>query len=245
MLKSTQGFSLIELMIGSVLGLIVVAGALQLYLTNIQATSHSVRSSRLNQELRASLDMLSRELRRSGYWAGEPMVDRPFDNPFQTHTNDLRVDRHPGEAESSCILYSYDLNADKQVGVGASGSAGAQHNRVNLEQFGLRLRNGRLQLRNGGNRFDCGSGVWQGISDADTEITRLAFQLHVQCIPLSTSVTTGAATGVADCTPGRPALLRRRVAIQLAARSRSDGGISHQLDSEVLIGNDKLLRNHP
>lgn len=237
MLKSAHGFSLVELMIGSTLGLLVIAGALHLYLSNINATAHTLRASRLHQELRASHDLLVRDLRRSGYWAGEPMIDRPFDNPFQLPYNDLRLGHHSDEPADSCVLFSYDLNADKQVGVGTAGSAAAQHNHVNLEQFGLRLRNGQLQLRNGGAGLDCGSGTWQGISDPDTEITQLSFQLIEQCIALDPTAS--------GCAPGAPALLRRRIALHLAARSRSDNSITHQLNSEALIGNDKLLRALP
>ncbi|HEY9199287.1 MAG TPA: prepilin-type N-terminal cleavage/methylation domain-containing protein, partial [Gammaproteobacteria bacterium] len=106
MLKQ-RGFSLTELMIGSTVGLIVIAGAVQLYLVNLRATTDNLRLSRLNQELRASLDLLQNDLRRAGYWTFTPVLDSPTDNPFQSADNRLRIGNAAGEADASCVLYSY------------------------------------------------------------------------------------------------------------------------------------------
>lgn len=236
MLKE-RGFSLTELMIGSAVGLLVIAGAMQLYLLNLRATTDNLRLSRLNQELRATLDLLHNDLRRAGYWSFTPGLDNPADNPFQNADNRLRLGRAPGESEDSCILYSYDANADGQVGVGAAGTPSLTTATVNLEQFGFRLRNGQVQMRNGGSIFDCRSGSWQNVSDPDTEITALQFTLTEACSNLL--------DGDSACAADDPALVQRRVAIVLHARSRSDNTVSHQLTSTVAIANDLLLAAHP
>ena len=132
---------------------------------------------------------------------------------------------------------SYDLNGDRRVGVGPSGTPGASASTVNLEQFALRLRAGQVQLRTGGSAFNCTSGRWQAVTDPDTEITALHFGLLETCINL-TDTTHGCATGDA-------ALLRRQVRITLGARSRSDTNIVQELTHTVTIANDKLLASHP
>ncbi len=143
MLRSAQrGFSLTELMIGSALGLFVIAGALQLYAANVRAAADTLRVSRLNQELRAALQLLGNELRRAGYWAGEPGIDPHAGNPFQSAANDIRIGRLDGETTASCLLYAYDRNGDKRVGIGPSGLPGPHESAANLEQFGVRLRAG-------------------------------------------------------------------------------------------------------
>jgi len=228
-----RGFSLTELMVGSAVGLLVIAGALQLYLVNLGATADNLRLSRLNQELRATLELLRNDLRRTGYWAIEPGTGDPTDNPFHADGVDLRVGQAGGEAADSCVLYSYDLNGDRLVGVGPSGTAGAQTSNANLEQFGFRLRNGQVQMRNGGSAFDCASGSWQAVTDMDTEVTAFGFAMAQDCVNLRDIDE--------DCIAGDAALLRRRVQIGIAARSRSDHGIRQRLDSTVVIGNDKLL----
>ncbi len=226
-----------ELMVGSTVGLLVIAGALQLYVVNLRATSDTLQLSRLNQELRGTLDLLTNDLRRAGYWAFTPGTVSPLENPFQTDANDLQLGQGTGEIENSCILYSYDLNSDLQVGVGPSGVAGPTTSTSNLEQFGFRLRAGQIQMRNGGSSFNCTSGSWQAVTDADTEITVLQFGLQETCINLLDVEQA--------CTAGDPGLLRRSVNIALQARSRSDTAITHQLTNSVALANDKLLSAAP
>lgn len=236
MLKE-RGFTLTELMVGSTVGLIVVAGALQLYMLNLRAATDNLRLSRLNQELRATLDLLHNDLHRAGYWSFAPGVDSPADNPFQNEDNRLRLGHAPGENDASCILYSYDANADGRVGVGAAGSPGLSTSTANLEQFGFRLRNGQVQMRNGGGSFDCRSGSWQAITDPDTEITTLHFALTETCSNLRDPATA--------CASGAPALLQRRVTLAIDGHSRSDSRVHQQLTSTVAIANDLLLAVYP
>lgn len=231
------GFSLTELMVGTAVGLIVIAGALQLYVTSVCANADSLRLTRLNQELRAITDLIRNELRRSGYWAGEPGAEHPLDNPFQSSLNDIRVGEAAGEAARSCVLYSYDLNGDTRVGVGPGGVAGPRASMANMEQFGMRLRAGRVQMRTGGDPFDCSVGSWQAVSDPDTEITRLQFRIEDICVSLDPD------NGV--CVTGSPALLRRKVEIGIAAANRAAPDIRHSLTSEVVIANDKLFAAYP
>ena len=228
-----RGFTLTELMVGSAVGLLVIAGALQLYIVNLRATSDTLQLSRLNQELRGTLDLLTNDLRRAGYWAFIPGSATPLDNPFQTNGNDLQLGNSTGETANSCILYSYDLNNDLRVGVGPSGVAGPTTSTTNLEQFGFRLRAGQIQMRNGGSPFNCTSGSWQAVTDADTEITGVQFVLQETCINLLDVEQL--------CTPGDPGMLRRSISIALRARSRSDTEITHQLTNSVALANDKLL----
>lgn len=238
MLRSTQhGFSLTELMIGSALGLFVIAGALQLYAANVRAAADTLRLSRLNQEMRAVVQLLGDELRRAGYWAGEPGIDPHAGNPFHSDANDVRTGQLDGEAADSCLLYAYDVNADKRVGIGPGGRPHPDESAVNLEQFGVRLRAGRLQLRTGGHNFACDAGSWQALTEPDTEITALRFTLQQRCLNLGENG--------GPCTSGDPALLRRRVTIALAGRSRTDPGAHQRLETEVLIANDRVLASLP
>ena len=231
--RSMLGFSMTELMIGSAIGLLVIAGALQLYMLNLRGTTDNLRLSRLNQELRATLELLRNDLRRAGHWAIEPGAANPADNPFQADGVDVRLGQAAGEAANSCVLYSYDLNGDRLVGVGPSGTAAPNTSNANLEQFGFRLRAGQVQMRNGGGSFDCASGSWQAVTEQDTEITIFGFEIAHDCINLRDLAQ--------PCAIDEPALLRRRVHIAIDGRSRSDNRIVQQLNSTVVVANDKLL----
>lgn len=232
-----SGFSLTELMVGSTAGLLVIATALHLYALNVRAATDTLRVSRLNQELRATLDLLRNDLRRAGYWAGEPGITQPLDNPFHGPGNDLALGNAAGESAGSCILYSYDVNGDRLIGVGPAGTVDATASTANLEQFGFRLRNAQVQMRNGGTPFSCAGGSWQAVSDPDTAITRLQFTLLTECINLPDTTQ--------PCNTGAPGLLRRRVHIAIEGRVRSNPGIVQRLDTTVSIANDRLIAIHP
>lgn len=63
---NAAGFTLIELMIAMVLGLIVIGAVLALSLSMIRANSGTIASTRLTQELRATAGLIASELQRAG-----------------------------------------------------------------------------------------------------------------------------------------------------------------------------------
>lgn len=68
-----SGFGLVELMIGMLVGMIVVAAALSLLTKSMATSNDTIKMSRLDQELRQVMTMLTRDLRRATSW--EPAVD--------------------------------------------------------------------------------------------------------------------------------------------------------------------------
>jgi Tfp pilus assembly protein PilW len=61
-----RGFGLVELMISLVLGMIVVGGALVLLLSTRQATGNTENLSRVQDSVRTSFEMMTREVREAG-----------------------------------------------------------------------------------------------------------------------------------------------------------------------------------
>lgn len=68
-----SGFGLVELMIGLVVGMIVVAAALSLLTSTMSVSNDSIKMTRLDQELRQTMTMLTRDLRRATIW--DPAAD--------------------------------------------------------------------------------------------------------------------------------------------------------------------------
>lgn len=64
------GFSLVELMIAMVVGLFVAAIVATMYVSIIRANSVTIQLARLNQDLEATLDIMSRDIQRTGYVSG-------------------------------------------------------------------------------------------------------------------------------------------------------------------------------
>lgn len=61
------GFSLIELMVALVVGLVVSGAVLAFTASSMKSNSDYMLSMRLTQELRNSMDLVTRDLRRAGY----------------------------------------------------------------------------------------------------------------------------------------------------------------------------------
>jgi prepilin-type N-terminal cleavage/methylation domain-containing protein len=94
------GFSLIELMVALVAGLIVSAAVVAFTMSSFRSNGEYVVSTRLTQELRNSLDLVMRDLRRAGYDEGAlGLLATGQMSPFSSMSVDVA-----GE----CVLYGYD-----------------------------------------------------------------------------------------------------------------------------------------
>jgi prepilin-type N-terminal cleavage/methylation domain-containing protein len=93
-----SGFSLIELMIALVAGLIVSAALVAFTMSSFRSNGEYVLSTRLTQELRNSLDLVMRDLRRAGYDEGAlGRLAQGTMSPFS-----------PMLVEADCVVYAYD-----------------------------------------------------------------------------------------------------------------------------------------
>jgi prepilin-type N-terminal cleavage/methylation domain-containing protein len=100
--RNARGFSLVEMMVALALGLIVVTAVLALVLSIIRSNRQTLQSTRLNQELRATLAVIASDLRRA----------RSVEDPLTTA---LLVSGNPYSAmraNGSCMVYAYDGAVD-------------------------------------------------------------------------------------------------------------------------------------
>lgn len=152
-LTRQRGFTLIELMVALVIGLLLMLGLTTFLINNIRSNSDTLKAIRLNQEMRATMMLMSRELRRAGYWASTASAT----NPFQTMTT----------STAGCVLYSYDRNATASTTVPSD------------VQYGFLLASGAVYMRSGGSSYTCTPGannVWEAVTDDHvTKISSLSF----------------------------------------------------------------------
>lgn len=229
-----RGVTLVELMIASAIALIALSAVLTLYITAARHGGELLQQAQLHQQLHALVHLLSRDLRRAGYWDFNPSLQPPTANPFQNAGNRIQLDAYPGEGPQSCILFSYDLDRDGLVGLGAceAGNCPEHTDEDNVEQFGFRLRGNRIQSRYGGPELTCSSGYWQTLNDASMEITGLRFIQHSHCLNLHDTERL--------CTPESPALMRRAIEVQISARLADRPDTYTPLSQWVRIRNDLL-----
>ena len=103
---SQGGFSLVEMMVALVAGLIVSGAALAFLMSSMRSNGEYVQSTRLTQELRNTLDLAARDLRRAGYDddALRYMATGAI-SPLAT------IQLNNAGAANSCIIYAYDRAA--------------------------------------------------------------------------------------------------------------------------------------
>lgn len=102
--QKQSGFSLVELMVSLVAGLIVVGAVLGFAVSSIRSNAEYVRSTRLTQELRTSLQTAAEDLRRAGFdQDAMKYLSRP-----PTYTAASPFSRIHLNTANDCVIYAYD-----------------------------------------------------------------------------------------------------------------------------------------
>lgn len=107
------GFTLIELMVAMVLGLIVIGAVLALVLSMIRSNNQTIQATRLTQELRATAAVITSELQRAG------SAENPFDLTASTALAAVNT------TTDGCLVYNYSDIAGNTVNRAISLSGGA------------------------------------------------------------------------------------------------------------------------
>ncbi len=236
-----RGFSLVELLIGLAVGMIILAGAVTVFTRISLSGLENTRAIRLNQQMRATLDFIHRDLQRAGYvkaydpnnaanvasWA---VVDA--DGNFTGRAAMAATIGQFGAITiaAGCIAYSYDENKDGILdGLGA-------------ESFGFRLNAGAVQS---GTNVDCaGAGNWGGISSDEVTITALTFTEDAGDSILYEVIgddVDGDADDFADCGADETCLHRRKILVVLSGELASDSDVKVELRDSIRIKNDRFV----
>lgn len=90
-----QGFSLIELLIASTLGLVITLGGLAVFASATGTSRISEAQNRMNEDAQAALSLLSREIKMAGH--------KPIDSPPDTQPSALGSE--PAKSQPSLTLH--------------------------------------------------------------------------------------------------------------------------------------------
>jgi prepilin-type N-terminal cleavage/methylation domain-containing protein len=101
--KFQRGFSLIELMIALVVGLVVSGAALALVAAIIKSNSETVRATRLTQELRATVEVIVRDLRRAR--SDSDPISNVGTTPLLSACNTIDT------STAGCVVYGYNCTS--------------------------------------------------------------------------------------------------------------------------------------
>jgi prepilin-type N-terminal cleavage/methylation domain-containing protein len=151
MKQPQAGFNLIELMVAILIGLIILAAVVGLFVSMIKSDSDNLKAIRLNQELRSTMSLIVRDIRRAGS-DGSAATRATGPYPFSTTTTRLTISPNAQANANACVSFAYDQNKD---GVDDG----------NAERFGYRWDSaeGAVEVRQTG--LACNATGWENFTD--------------------------------------------------------------------------------
>ncbi len=225
--RLARGLSIVELLVGMAIGLFILAGSSALFVANIASSRRLALETRINQDLRATMDLIVRDLRRGAYWGNALAATRAEAvqaNPYATVS--LTPPTDPNQ-----ILYSYTRDTTESSSLDSN------------EVFGFRLAGGAIQMCMGGSSASACSN-WQTLSN--TDILTIS-TLHITPTETTLDLRSACPTNCTDTVlaPSCPRLQVRSYAIVLTGTSTTDAALSRTLRSQVRLRNDALLGSCP
>lgn len=205
-----QGFTLIELMIGLLIGLIVLSGALYAFIITVKSSRDVLFSARLNQDLASAMAVIVGDVRRSGHWVQAASNSSPYSEIGE----DFNV------VSDNCVLYNYDEDGNSSLETD--------------EYRGVRLSNSTLEFKiSGTDMNDCSTGLWDAITDTNfMSVTSATFVDMSSCTVNAISAACPGVVGTSDVTSVRELL------ITISAQVNSDTDWKKTVQETVRLRND-------
>jgi len=242
-MKKQLGFTLIEIMIALLLGLIVVGAIVNIYVATVSSSSGIIRSTRLNHDLDAVMTLMINDIKRAGYWGRANVAADSRVNPFTMATTNIQI------PAATCILYSYDADGDGTVD--------------SNEYYGFKLEDNSIKMRKtGATTANCDDGTWEEFVDGtQLTITALTFSFAPidvnmdgdvldgvdlpaasRCLNVTTGISTDTApTACTAAAAGANLAEKRLVNILLAGQLKSEGAVIKTLSGTIEVRNNRLL----
>jgi len=219
--KSEFGFSIVELLVSMLISATLVAGAISLFVNNSRASSDVLKITRINQEMRTVLDLITADVRRAGFW-GNATTSIGQNNPFGI----TDVVQSPG-----CITYTYDdANAN-----------GTLQSPAETHGFRLNDTSGAIEIRS--NAAACTDTTnWNLLTDNSMiKVTKLDFTRKTNCTNITNKTNSVCTVGDANYTApasGDILVSVNSLTINLDAELASAPEITVSLVDHVIVRND-------
>lgn len=223
-----RGFGLIELMVSIAIGLIVVGGITSLVVATLRTNTDNYRMTRLTQDLRSSMTLISRELRRAGYdrdavydfgRGGHVANNFEMVRLFDSNGNELQVENGIGTANpATCIIYGWDENGN---GTGDPGE---------FRGFRLDGNDNVLEMKMQGGEGDasCGTGPWEDLTDPEL----------IQIDNFAITTVNGAPAPTVTDSAGNPILTVRELVVRLEGSVTGDDSMTRKIEETIRVRND-------
>lgn len=223
--RAQRGLSLVELMVGITVGLFVVAAAAALVSNQLGDNRRLMLQTQVQQDLRATMDIIARQLRRAGASTSATVEAGIAASPAAGGASSPFAVMTPTDAPASETRFSFYFD-DSQKG-----------------PYGFKLDGGVVKTLIP--RVIVNESVWQDLTDASTLVVD-SFSITPQVVS-STELPCPK-----PCDPANPAdtscwprLVVRNYIVEIKAHAKSDPGVARGLRNEVRVRNDMVQFNGP
>jgi len=213
--RRQRGLSLVELMVGITVGLFVVAAAATMAATQLTDNRRLLIETQVQQDLRASMDIITRQLRRAGALT-QPLALLGLATPTA----------HGSRSEHAAVTLTGGTG-NHEIGFGYVLGA------AEWGPFGFKLDGGVVRTR-------MGAGGWQDLSDANTlVVTRFSVtptivaSVALPCARLCSG-------GGTACWP---TVEVRDYLVEITGHARGDAAVRRTMRSTVRLRNDWVRFN--
>ena len=223
-LRPEKGLSIVELMIGIAIGLFILAGASLVMTTQLNDNRRMLLETQMQQDLRASAALISRDIRRAAYWGksytlvGVKAAASAAENPYQTMS--------PRNTDASSTL-TYDRSLDDDDGVvGRDNNVVSGSERV---QFSLNDTTHAIMMR-------LGNADPQALTDANVlKVTNLSFSVSSTQMPVPCGAVCPKGSGGNDLV-----YCMRTVSYVIEAEAKHDASVKRSIRDAIRLRNDIL-----
>lgn len=212
--RASRGLSLVELLVGLSVGLLGVAAATAVLASQLQEQRRLLLETQVQQDLRAAVDLISRELRRAGAMTpADATASISLDGSRAQPSRWTSLDIAP---QHNAVRFQYDR-----------GLGGAD--------YGFRVESGAIRTRIGG--------TWQALTDpAVLRVTDLSIRAETATHTLSCpQLCQQPPTGTIADTACWPALQTRSLVVSVSAHPVADARMTRSLQTRVRLRNDAVL----
>lgn len=224
-----QGVSIVELLIGIAIGLFVLAGATMVTANQLGDNRKLLLETQIQQDLRAAMDIITRDIRRSGYWSNAYQSVAPASlqsNPYSSAGTSA--------ASPDTLFYTRSHDADTSPDTGS-----VEDNEQNGFKFNASTKTIDVKL---------GAGNFQALTDPSvvhiTAFTALVsetpIELPVCAAPPCAMVSpVGPLTAACD---GKSRLIVRKVTVAIEGKAVHDPSVKRSLTNTVRLRNDQVCQ---
>lgn len=216
-MRRDSGFTLVEMMIALVIGLIIIGGVLTFTVATVDSVGKNIGATRVMQELRGAMSVMTREIKRAGY--DRDAIEGIGRGIFPSGYAAITIN-----GAGDCLLMSYD-----RVGVNDGGNAPGAG-----EWKGFRRTvvagNGVLQINTRSNPPNCGNNTdWVDLT-SPTDVSISAFSAVLT--PNNAAIPGGSTTA------GAITVAMREIQLSMRAQLVSDPNTQRGLDERVRVRTD-------